>query len=68
MEAFAQVGTYVWHFFLVVGISCLQPENWNNCQGRWVEPYVCDAVELYTNGPYANEKQTLRRLGNDGTD
>ena len=68
MDALSQVGTYLWQFLVVVGISCLQPENWSNCQGKWVQPYVCDAVEFYTNGPYANEKRTLRRLIDDATD
>ena len=62
IDAAAQIGNYVAQFLLVVGLSCLQPRNWESCRSPWLQPYVCDAAELLVNGPYAEQRQKLKSL------
>lgn len=66
IETAAQIGNYIAQFLLVVGISCLQPRNWDSCKTPWLQPYFCDATEVLVNGPYAEQRLKLRSLRDGG--
>ena len=56
--------TYLWKFFTVVVINCLNPANMVQCLaiGDWVPPAINDLKEFKANPPYSKEKDFLKTV------
>ena len=51
---------YVYHFFHVVVIPCLQPSYWRYCfPPTWIIPYMYDLRDYYMQPPYIKEREYL---------